>query len=406
MAVVDVRGGVTPQRFLILSSCPEIWGGSEELWWAAAMVLLERGHAVDVIRPVVDLDHPRIVALVQRGCRVTALTHRGARLALAASAFVPTAWRLDGRRHAAVAAAAAIARRRPAAVLVSQGQCYDGLTLAHASRLQRVPYVVISQKASEAYWPRDEFRARAHSAHAGAHASIFVSRHNRQVTEDQIGTIPRALVMRNPVLVGADGPLPWPADEGPAKLACVARLDPPEKGQDGLLRALARDRWRERAYELTLFGTGPRRHGLEALAARLGLDRVRFGGQAAQITEVWRSHHLLVLPSRAEGLPLTLIEAMTLGRPALVTDVGGNAEVIEDGVTGFLASGPEVEALDTALERAWTQRADWSAMGARAAERASELAREQPGDVGARLADLLLEAAARGAAPPDGADGR
>lgn len=406
MGAPTAHEGVMPRRFLVLSSCPEVWGGSEELWWAAAMELRRRGHDVDVIRLVLDPAHPRIAALVQSGCRVGTLSRHGARVAIAASAFVPEAWRLDGRRHAAVAAAAAIARRRPAAVLVSQGQCYDGLTLAHASRLQRVPYVLVSQKAAEAYWPRDEFRARAHSGHAAAHASIFVSRHNRQVTEDQIGPIPHARVMRNPVLVGAGGPLPWPGDAGPARLACVARLDPPEKGQDGLLRALARDPWPERDYELTLFGSGPRRLGLEDLAGRLGLHRVTFAGQAADVDEIWREHHVLVLPSRAEGLPLTLIEAMTLGRPALVTDVGGNAEVVEDGVTGFLASGPEVGALAAALERAWGRRADWEAMGARAAERARDLARAQPGEDGAELADLLEDAAAGRAASPERADER
>lgn len=372
-----------------------MWGGSEELWWAAAMTLRDRGHRVDVLRLVVDPDHPRIAALVARGCDVGLVTQRGARLALAVSLLAPRRWWINARRHATLAAAAAIVRRRPDVVLVSQGQSYDGLPFAHASRLMRTPYVLVSQKASEAYWPQDAFRSRAHRAHTAADASIFVSDHNRQVTEDQLGPIPRARVLRNPVLVGRGGPLPWPAVDGPVRLACVARLHPAEKGQDSLLRALARDRWRNRDVDLTFFGSGPCRHGLEALAARLGLGAVRFAGHSAEITDVWRMQHLLVLPSRAEGLPLALVEAMMLGRPALVTDVGGNSEVVDDGATGFIASGPEVDALDAALERAWTRRADWPAMGRRAAERIRAMTAGEPSDAGAPLADLLEAAAIR-----------
>jgi glycosyltransferase involved in cell wall biosynthesis len=387
-----------PKRFLIISSCPEIWGGSEELWWAAAIALRGRGHDVDVLRLIVDRVHPRIEALTARGCKVSALSRRGERLAVAASLLGPRRWWIDDRRYATLAAAAAIAWRRPNVVLVSQGQSYDGLPFAHASRVLRVPYVLVSQKASEAYWPRDAFRARARLAHTSAGASIFVSQHNQQVTEDQLGTIPQACVMRNPILVGRDGPLPWPEATGRAKLACVARLAPPEKGQDALLRALARERWRAREFDLTFFGTGGYRHGLETLAARLGLNGVSFAGQSTQIADAWRTHHLLVLPSRAEGLPLALVEAMMLGRPALVTDVGGNAEVVDDGVTGFIASGPEVEALDTALERAWTRRADWKTMGRRAAVHIREITSDRPADAGASLADLLESVAV----PPPG----
>ena len=77
-------------------------------------------------------------------------------------------------------------------------------------------------------------------------------------------------------------------------------------------------------------------------------------------------NHLLVLPSRAEGTPLALVEAMLCGRPAVITDVGGNAEWIADGRTGFVAEAASARSFGATLERAWLARADWQKMGLQA----------------------------------------
>ena len=195
---------------------------------------------------------------------------------------------------------------------MSQGQNYDGLRFARICQLIRVPYIIIAQKASETYWPMDLSRPFYRAAYVGARRAVFVSRHNRQVTEDQLAvSLTNAVVLSNPVAVGrTEGPLPWPETrDGTLKLACVGRLYPSEKGQDVLLRTLARDRWRSRPLSVTLYGTGVGREGLEELARYLGLDNVRFAGQTSDMLEVWRTHHALALASRAEGLPLALVEA-------------------------------------------------------------------------------------------------
>src|SRR5690606_388114 len=70
----------------------------------------------------------------------------------------------------------------------------------------------------------------------------------------------------------------------------------------------------------------------------------------------------LVLPSRSEGLPLALTEAMALGRMAIVTNAGGNTEVVEEGITGFIGEA-NFASLDEALERAWERRHDGEELG-------------------------------------------
>lgn len=359
-------------RVLIVSSCPEPWGGSEELWWQAAQRLLDDpSHELCLAKVPLERDHPRIRALAERGCRIRDLRAQWSRVGAFVSLFLPNRVKIDTRRLTSLRFVIELARWRPELVVVSQGQNYDGLVFARICRLMRVPYVIIAQKASETYWPMDFFRPTYRAAYANARRAVFVSHHNLRVTEDQLAVrLANAIVLSNPVAFGREeGPLPWPsADDGVVRLACAGRLFPSEKGQDVLLRALARERWRSRPITLTLLGTGVAREGLEELAGFLGLSNVTFAGHAGDMVEVWRRHHMLVLPSRTEGLPLALVEAMMCGRPAVVSDVGGNAEVIDDGRTGFLASGPEVDAFDAALERAWEARDEWPAMGELAAQ--------------------------------------
>jgi len=63
-----------------------------------------------------------------------------------------------------------------------------------------------------------------------------------------------------------------------------------------------------------------------------------------------------------------MTEAMLCGRPALVADVGGNAELIEEGSTGVVAEAPTPKSVQSALERAWLARERWEGMGKRSHE--------------------------------------
>jgi glycosyltransferase involved in cell wall biosynthesis len=101
---------------------------------------------------------------------------------------------------------------------------------------------------------------------------------------------------------------------------------------------------------------------------------------------------MLVLPSRYEGRPLSLIEAMWCGRPAVVTDVGGNAELCMDGETGFVAQAPNVPAFSNALEKAWERRTEWQKLGEASRARAERLV---PKDPAALFCERLMACAAK-----------
>jgi len=132
-----------------------------------------------------------------------------------------------------------------------------------------------------------------------------------------------------------------PNPSGP--IMSVGRLET-IKGHDVLLGAFSL--WRQRRQdpkdeerELLIFGDGACRKKLQALAQELGVaEVVRFRGAVSQ-AEVQRflsRASMFVLPSRSEGMPLALMEAFAAGLPCVAAEVGGVAEIIDDGENGLL----------------------------------------------------------------------
>ena len=120
------------------------------------------------------------------------------------------------------------------------------------------------------------------------------------------------------------------------------------------------------------------------MTEQLKLSNVDFRGQSNDVEGIWAEHHALVLPSRFEGMPLVVVEAMLCGRPCIVTDVGGNRELVRDGINGFMAKAPTVELLDEAMNRAWESRGRLKEMGRVAAQDVRQFVSRDPGEDFAR----------------------
>ena len=380
-------------RFVFVSGNRE-WGGSEELWSATAAVLASDGHSVTVCKSGVDISEPRIQRLRALSCHI----HDLARLPLMPRRLFALICLLSsGAAYGLEAVRLLIGltlSRRPDLVVVSQGGNHDGCFLAEVCRRLRLPYAIVSHKASELYWPADWQQKTIAAVYSSARACFFVSENNRRLTGEQLGFAPqRAEVVRNPFLVPWEPRTDWPEDRHDWRLACIGRLDPKEKGQDLLLRVLARGHWRDRPLSITFYGDGLRGDSLERMARNLGLANVTFAGLVRDVPAIWSRHHGLILPSRCEGLPIVLVEAMLSGRVPIVTDVGGSAEVVDDGVTGYLAAAPTEDALDAAMERAWNERHQWRQIGAAASERIRTLMPREPERCFAkRLVELVSSA--------------
>jgi glycosyltransferase involved in cell wall biosynthesis len=126
----------------------------------------------------------------------------------------------------------------------------------------------------------------------------------------------------------------------------------PEKELPSLLRAFALASTRFPAAKLVLAGDGPLRATLEAQARQSGVaDRVIFTGMldTPQICQWLQASDVFTLVSRVEGLPVSLIEAMAVGLPSVVSDIPATAQLITDNVHGLKAPVQDVQAIASAL---------------------------------------------------------
>jgi len=124
--------------------------------------------------------------------------------------------------------------------------------------------------------------------------------------------------------------------------------------------------------ELWLVGDGELRETVQAQVKSLGIqERVRFLGVRSDIPDLLRAADVFVFPSRWEGNPLSVMEAMAAGLPVVATAVGGVPELVEDGVSGILVPNEDHNALVGALQQL-VQRADLRAQMAHAARRRAE----------------------------------
>jgi sugar transferase (PEP-CTERM/EpsH1 system associated) len=138
-----------------------------------------------------------------------------------------------------------------------------------------------------------------------------------------------------------------PCTEGP--VVTVARLSP-EKGVDNLVRAasIAMQQVPELLFQVA--GDGPCLVELRQMIAELGLaGKLSLLGMVRDIPDLLARVCLFVLPSRSEGVSLTLLEAMARGLPVVATRVGGTPEVVEDGVTGLLVPSEDLDRLAEAI---------------------------------------------------------
>lgn len=132
--------------------------------------------------------------------------------------------------------------------------------------------------------------------------------------------------------------------EADVPLAIVVGLLNVAKGQDLAIRALTRPGL-GRAH-LLVVGHGAMDAELRDLARAAGVhDRVRFLGFRRDVPELIAAADLLVLPSRWEGMPYAVLEAMASARPVVATPVDGARDLVESGRTGFLCRAIDVDAL-------------------------------------------------------------
>jgi glycosyltransferase involved in cell wall biosynthesis len=176
-----------------------------------------------------------------------------------------------------------------------------------------------------------------------------------------VSTDKRAAV-RVKLNIGVDDPV----------IVCIARLEM-RKGIHILLNALAHLSRDFPTCKCLIVGEGPARQELVKRASELSLaSAALFIGHVKDVRPYLEAADVFVLPSFKEGLPLSLVEALAYGLPAVVTDAGGNAEVVVHGRDGFVVEPGSVEQLTDAIRHLLANGEERRRMGKNGRETAKE----------------------------------
>jgi glycosyltransferase involved in cell wall biosynthesis len=149
----------------------------------------------------------------------------------------------------------------------------------------------------------------------------------------------------------------------------LAELDTARKAQDILINTLSSAKWKARNWELHLYGKGKDKGMLEKLISESGLqNKVLLQGFTSNIKQTLQDCHLLLQCTRIDAMPLSVVEAMSMARPCVVSKVGDMPVWVEDNITGFVCNDITEQGIDETLENCWQQKDNWDAMGKKAFE--------------------------------------
>lgn len=152
------------------------------------------------------------------------------------------------------------------------------------------------------------------------------------------------------------------------RIGFVGRLSE-EKGVDFLLRAMriVVDKFPD--IHLTIVGTGPLMRNFIIYTKKLQLtENVHFTGYVPNVFTILKTLDVFVLPSRTEGCPIVILEAMASGLPVIATSVGGNPELVQNGETGILVPFNDEKKLSEAILELYSDHKQATKMASRGKE--------------------------------------
>ena len=356
------------------------WGGSEVLWQRAARKLQVEGHDVTVNFKWWAYKAPTLEHLEEHGASIwyrdqpplpflQRQTEAVKGMFGAASKDLPRdcsgkAW-LDAEK--------------PDAVLITLGYHPDPILIAEECHKRGIPYGINLQCASNFFFIHGDRVDEYRHWYQKAEKVFFVSEENQHKLENNIAMkLENAQIIANPFNVEYNSTLDWPEDNSEFRIALVGRVHFQSKGQDIVIDVMKNEKWRKRKIKIRFYGhdQGNKRQLLDLIRMHGLEDQLEYVGFSESVEDIWKDNHALLLPSRYEGAPLVVIEAMLCNRIAITTDIGRNRELIDDNQSGFVALGATVDLLDEAMERAWQKRTQWQQMG----ELAGKLIRERYSD--------------------------
>ncbi len=337
------------------------WGGSEEFWFRIAMHMARSGYRVHCAfyHWPSGKDH-KILQLQQEGCHLTLLTNPD--LATGLLGRLKKKQLLQSQVRTLLSTSFNL-------VCISQGGFEEVIHHPFRNLLPLLKnFVLVNHNYNESRVLNGRRKQRlfnwTHAAAMNMAASAKVFTALKKIAGF---TIPNAEVIVNPLTISVkEVATGWPAlnSNGNYNWVMMAQLDTARKAQDVLVKALSNLKWKQRNWELYLYGKGEDTSMLESLIEKNNLqDKVHLMGHTNKVEEVLLNAHLLLQVTHIDAMPLSVTEAMSMARPCVVSRTGDMPLWIKDGVNGYIATAVTEQGIDEVLEKAWQQKDRWPQMG-------------------------------------------
>ena len=334
------------------------WGGSEELWYQAALWTARNGYPVAVCCFDGEGKAKRMAELEKAGCKLFLLPGKEE----VKKQLLLGKIKLNN-------AVEEVPFEEYDNVIVSQGGWKD---VAHGPfkklyrRLNAYTLIYHNYNVNEKFSLRKFLLLQKWADKAlknlGDTPKIF-----QALAEAYSLNIPRQEKLFNPLTFDPPSTsTAYAPIDGKYIFSVFAALDTERKAQDILLRALTTDEWRNRNIELRLYGEGKDKESLQKLISELQLQSiVQLKGNAADYREAIRQTHLVLQITHIDAMPITVMDSLAMARPLIVSAVGDMPSWIKENENGWVTETVTVEAIGQTLEKAWAQRNNWQRMGER-----------------------------------------
>lgn len=341
------------------------WGGSEELWLATALSACKKKHTI--LASVINWgkkQSPKLQSLISSGAvlsfRTNPIKLQGQTLLAKVRNKLLVLFYLKGQLKQ-------LAHFQADVIVISQGgsaDLYHEPLLANWLLTSSIPFVIVTHSFNDNEYKEPRTKALMKTLYARAATAYFIAASQSNVIERLLNTtLSNKALIQNPLNLSSFKSVPFP-DTKVAKWATVSSLTIKWKGQDRLINTLATDKWKNREWELAIYGEGEDEQLLKDLVQKSGLEhKVHFHGHEKDIRKIWESNLVLIISSRQDIVPLAMTEALVCARSVATLPIGGIPEWIVDGENGILAKNVEDSGLEEMMERLWNSRESYQTWG-------------------------------------------
>lgn len=338
------------------------WGGSEELWHEAALYAARKGAKVGCAVYYWEEKKAKMQQLQNAGCSIYYLPNKGQKnKTLAEKIQFKINKKFTLKKFL---------KRLPVdeyeLTVINQGEL-EITTSVWSNFYKRLPrFVLTFHNYNEQYRFKKSQAGILNTWLRHSALNFFASQRIAAVLERELHiTIQHKEILINPITFDtpAEPSAFPPLSEGKYVFVMPAALDVNRKAQDQLIIALSSDKWKRRNWLLYLYGAGKDEALLQQLIIKLELsDKVFLKGHTNNMQGVLAESHLVLHITRMDAMPISVVEAMAMSRPLIVSVVGDMPLWVKEGENGWICSQAMAADIDAVLEKAWNGREQWPLM--------------------------------------------